>query len=497
VTKLGGTPVPLRNLSDLEHEETFSLGTKPDRHVRVPLGTQVWDGPQSSWFVTGAKDGQLQLARRNPATDSIEQATKSWSQLTERSTSLLDGDWTDATGVKWTVVADPDDVVANGRGAKVKIVPTAAVEAAETPEDFAALKPKLVDATWGDIVDNTALAKRQPVAGPASGDGALELRLVLGDQQLVSSSVGTSANLRSLLVASNAHPQGAEDALKGANEVKRWFQEKAGVTFWPNREPLLINTDSPDEIANASASVGYDGNLRQFGLNEMPRDESIRQAILNRVPGGKTGHSDQVVRHWSNVIRDLNPFVRYHEAGHIANGMTWAVTSSNNAEAAKDVRAAQEDSVVNEAFADLFGVAHSGLAHNAVRNLTGLRTDWASLDALRQTMAKDGDDFDVHAGTQLITRPMVQLGQDKGWDAVAEVTGAANGILGAQVRRGDYATVGIPEAARALREAAANRYGVDSATVQHLDSEWTRLGVFQPEAAKQAAPTGAETTPPA
>ncbi len=482
VTKLGGTPVPVTTLGRLKVEAPFSNGTKADRKLWIPLGTTVADGPESSWSVTGVKDGQVQLARRNGQTNAIEQATKSIGELAERTSSLVEDQWTDAAGKRWNIHADADDVQSFGRDAKVKLVRDYSDrEAAEAiKQDAASLKlGSIVRTTWGTILDDMASAKRTPAVVPASTDGALSLRQIVGDKTFAITGVGSNDGYRRVLAATDAAPDGARDAFKGAQQVQQWFKDKVGITFWPDREPLLIHADEPNYVANAAAAIGQDGTNRSFHLLEGPRSESMRQALLRRAPAGGTGTDDQLIRHYSDMVKKNDGFVRYHEAGHIANGMTWSHISQTNVDNGDDHAMSVETGMVNEAFADIFGLAKSGNAHPALRNLTSLNHKWATLDAYRDMLAKQGKDADEHDGTQLLTKPIGEFAKTMGVDAVASVAGGANSLLASGLSRGDFDVVDVPHAAQALLDAAASRFGIDSPSVKALQDSWTKLGVLK------------------
>ncbi len=487
VSKLGGTPIPVTSPRTLKYRgkvlNEFSADLKPV--LSIPLGTMVADGPESTWSVTGVNEGQVQLARRNPRTNAIEQATKSLSQLAEHTKSLVDPVWNDAENHSWKIIADADDVQAFGRAAKAKLV-RASISLDEKANvaksgKKAAAYGLVNETTWGSILDAVEISKRSPVADSASADGAVSLRQIVGDTTFAITGVGSGDGIRQVLAATNAAPEGARDAFKGAQQVQQWFKDKVGITFWPDREPLVIHADNPNYVANAAAAIGQDGTDRSFHLLEGPRSESIRQALLRRAPAGGTGTADQLIRHYSDMVKKNDGFVRYHEAGHIANGMTWSHISQTNADNGDDHAKSVETGMVNEAFADIFGLAKSGNAHPAIRNLTSLNHKWATLDAYRDMLAAQGKDADDHDGTQLLTKPIAELAKTMGTDAVASVAGGANSLLASGLSRGDFDVVDVPHAAHALFDAAASRYGIDSPSVKALHDSWKQLGVFTDE----------------
>ncbi|MCZ4496794.1 MAG: hypothetical protein JWM25_1377 [Thermoleophilia bacterium] len=482
VTKLGGTPTPATSLDSFVGRAVSSEGTDPGRAVQVPLGTSVATGPYDTWTVAGIDPkGSLSLARQDAVTGATEKTTKPWSELVERSVELLDSGVRDATGRIWNVMADPESVAALGRKAPALMFWQGPWVENKPGTVSNSKQPEMVfESTWGDAIDGALLSKRQPVAAPASGVGASALRRAVGDQTVVRSKVGVGSGLRPVLAATESDRRGGEQALAGADAIKNWFQQKTGIEVWPKRERLEVHTDDADMVANAAAGTNHEGTERSFTLYEGPRNQSVREAMLHRVPGGRSGHADEMTRKFSKMIKDNDESIRAHEAGHIANGVTWSALGYGQSEDYSSPKV-QEAGVVDEAFADLFGAAKANVRSLGVRDIKALSHDYGSLDLFRKTMARDGENFDVHAGTQLVTRPMHELASKIGWDAVAEVTGAAAQSLGAQLRRGDFETVGITEASRALRTAAAWRFGENSETLKAMDAEWQRLGVLQPE----------------
>jgi hypothetical protein len=145
-----------------------------------------------------------------------------------------------------------------------------------------------------------------------------------------------------------------------------------------------------------------------------------------------------------------------------------------------DTRIPIEDSIVQEAFSDLLGAARAGEATVGVRDLGRLANGWGSYDQLVELIAKTPvEQMDTHAGTQLLTKPMVRVLEQHGGDQLAEITGAAIRDIGRQIKGGSTVAVDLPMAARALRDATAWRHGADSAIVQHLDDSWKLLGLLR------------------
>jgi hypothetical protein len=171
--------------------------------------------------------------------------------------------------------------------------------------------------------------------------------------------------------------------------------------------------------------------------------------------------------------------VRTHEAGHVATMREWG-HHLVRLEQVTDTRIPIEDSIVQEAFSDLLGAARTGKPTVGVRELGRLANGWGDYDQLVQLIASTpAEHMDTHAGTQLLTKPMVRLLKDHGGDQLAEITGAAIRDIGHQIKSGATNAVDLPMAARALRDATAWRHGADSAIVRHLDDSWKLLGLLR------------------
>ena len=443
----------------------------PRRHTYVPVGTQVVTGagPGDQWTVVGAGEGQLHLAQRTADDTGFTLAKRGWAELVERNPVLLDAFPRDVQGAHWVPVGlDPTEVAAVGRAAKVDISPMHLVELA----GMAGTSPPTVATTWGDLVDETALAQRVPTAArPGGVTDVLMLRDVVGDRQFVSSAIGEPYGIRDVVTGTNALEGRAGAVLADAREMQDWFHRTSGIDIWgPGRE-ALFTTDKRDFLANAAAGALGGDSFTYEG----PRSSRVRGDWL----GAESGELGQRMRWVNALLRTNDVAVRTHEAGHVATMVEWGNQVERLApEVAYPIRA--EDSIVQEAVSDLFGAARTGKPTVGVRDLGRLANGWGSYDQLTALMAATPEEhFDVHVATQLVTKPMARMLKEFGGDHLSEITGAAVRDVGRQLMSKPVEAVDIPMMAKALRDATAWRHGADSAIVAHLDDVWRTLGVLR------------------
>jgi hypothetical protein len=438
----------------------------PRRPVHLEVGTPVFLGAhgEQQWTIVGAGSGDhVQLARRTEA-GTIQRTTRPWSQVIERNAQLadeLDGSILAGLGFGPGGI---DAVGALGRRAPVTF--------GTNPQPGFTF-----DTTWGDVLSGTELARRHPIAVRPGAEGVFGLRQLLGDERLVVSGIeqGWKApeDANHLLIATESKPAYAREQLASLTSTQRWFHDVAGIDVWPAGRTVAVATDQPELVANASAGIGTDRTGEVAIVNQGPRTEPLRQSVLREMSGVES----HLTRRYSDYIDDVYSAVETHEAGHVANHRLWG---NDHSSGGLTLAAQQEAGVVDEAAADLFSAARSGKPRvGQVRSLTTLTHEYGSLDALRGTMKLRGNEFDVHAGTQLITRPMMRVLKDHGKDMLGEITGAAVHRLGQQLGSGELAAVDIPATAQALRTAAAWRLGDQSATVAHLDEAWKALKVLR------------------
>jgi hypothetical protein len=202
-------------------------------------------------------------------------------------------------------------------------------------------------------------------------------------------------------------------------------------------------------LGAATRNIGTDIRNGRYTVVNIPRAASA----LHEAAAQRFGADDPTVRslrqEWSKLgvqVRDL-AFDSWGETGpraRAANGFQHAL------------KVAEEDQV-RGALSDLDRVSASGRPNSrAIRELTRLR--------------------ETEQGSRaILTGPIAQLGRQHGWGAVNSITTDARTTLGTQLREGRFDAVGMPDAARALRDATERHFGRFSAPVQHVEQGYSQL----------------------
>lgn len=448
----------------------------------IPIGSQVHlDRSGDAWTVLGVADGDLALARR--ADDGgIERASAPFAAAAEHTRGLLAEPMTadgrrgaelvrasrDGHGEPVWMLAtehETDGIRVHGMDAGVTMVEYG--DRIRSGRGGGDVRPaRTFDTTWGDILRARGVASIEAAATqPGDWTRVAALRDVVGDSRIVTSSLGIRYGDRTRVIGTDGRPAAGAALLHDADDTQRWFSTTAGLDVWRDGRRLVLNTDRYDHLVHASAYS--DG--RTAVTNEGPRDPRTRQAWLGELRGdhGRTS------RRADSALKDHALAIRTHEAGHVAHADEWGQRTGRIGVASLAV---DEEGIVGEAFADLFGAARAGSDRIGLRELGRLQHEFGTLDRLRADGARAGV-IEVHTGTQLVTRPMVGFARTHGWDAVAELTGAATRAIGRDLARGEIAAVGIPHAASALHEAAAWRFGADAPAVRALREGWRELSV--------------------
>lgn len=454
-----------------ENEILASAGQPARRHVYVPVGTPVVTGPTDvdTWIVVGASNGNtLHLAQRSADGSALSTARRGWAELVARNPQLMDAPLRDAMGDHW-VVSNADDAARLGHQAPARIVSVTDAIVSQ----MIGTRPSEMTTTWGDIVQATGLDQRvAEVTRPQSAMGAALVRDIIGgDHQFVTSSIGEPYGLRDTLLGTDAVQGRAGAVLDDAQKMQDWFHRVVGIDIWGPKVEALFTTDKQAFIANAAASA-IGGDAFTY---EGPRSPRVRGDWL----GGANGKEGQFLRRVNAMIRANDLAVRTHEAGHVATLLEWGQPFERIPTSAAWTVGA-EDSIVQEAISDLLGAARRGKPTVGVRDLGRLSNGWGSYQQLHELMARStAETFDVHVGTQLLTKPMQRVLEQFGGDHMAEITGSAIRSIGHQIKSGAATSVSLPMAAKALRDATAWRHGLDSAVVRHLDEAWWALGVLR------------------
>ena len=454
---------------DFSAEALAADMAQPRRPVHLPVGTQVELGPHpgDTWYVIGTSSDDVHLAQRTVGDTAARTTSRPWSKLVETNVSLLDGPIVDATGNPW-IPAGTEGVEALGRRAPVKLV--------SGQEAMLAMalgaEPAGVPTTWDDVLRATELTRRRPIAvAPRTSLDVAQLRDVIGDDHIVISNAGTPYGLRGAVVATETDAARAAATLDDARSMQAWFHEKVGIDVWNSSHNAILFTDSPEHVANAAAAALGDDAI----VFEGPRNSRVRGAWMEAMGGDEA----QYMRRVSKLLGEHDLAVRTHEAGHVATMREWG-HGMVRLESITDTRVHIEDSIVQEAFSDLLGAARTNKPTVGVRELGRLANGWGSYDQLVELIAKTpAEHMDTHAGTQLLTKPMVRLLEQHGGDQLAEITGAAIRDIGRQIKSGSTSAVDLPMAARALRDATAWRHGADSGIVKYLDDAWKTLGLLR------------------
>ncbi|MBC7460882.1 MAG: hypothetical protein H7287_05930 [Thermoleophilia bacterium] len=448
-----------------------SKGYDPTRQISIPIGKRVALGSAADqqWTIVGVDKSQVvELAQRSAAGDIVRSAVK-WGNLVDHNVSLLDNFKGSDLNTMRLATDATEGVAALGQRAPITLVPA---KGTPQPRDIVGTvdgSRGVNTPTWGDVLASTGLAKRTPVPAAPGYDGAVNLRALVGDNRNVFSSIGLDTGHRPVLIGTDSQPGPGAEVLKDLDATQKWYHDVARVNVWPTGTKLYADTDQSAWLGNASAGMFADVDGRNvISLNEGPRDESVRGAML----ANQSGAGGHMTRWVSNLIQNGRLAVETHEAGHVANRHAWGL---DHAQGATTPAAAMEAGIVDEAVADLFGASRAGtktVAH--IRDLKRLQNGFGTLDTLRAVIARTGGE--PHTGTQLLTRPMMQVAERVGYPMMAEITGAAVTQLGGQLA-GKLSSVDIPSTASALRNAAAWRLGDDSPTVKAMEAEWAKLGV--------------------
>lgn len=435
------------------------------RPIHVPVGSMVMTGPgpQDTWTLVGTSGDQVRLAQRTP-NGSIRRTERPWASIVERNARFVDTPIVDATGVKWFPHA-ATGVSELGRRAPTRI---ATIEYVNSK----GLTGAAATTTWDDVLRATELTRRRPIAAaPARELDVANLRALLGDEMMVVSKLGDAYGAAPALIGTDSAPARGAATIDDAIATQHWFSQRAGLDIWERGRATILYTDSPEHVANAAAGAAGDLSIAFEG----PRSERVRGSMLEPL----TGDEGQITRRISKLLAAHDVGVRTHEGGHVAQMRAWGDPEQRLASVA-DHRVLTEDGIVGEAFSDLFGGARVGKPTVGVRELGRLTNGTHTLDALRAGIdAMPPGQFDEHAGTQLLTKPMVRVQSELGHDAHAEISGAAVRRIGLDIHAGRVTSVDLPTAARALRDATAWRHGADSAVVQHLDDAWRMLRVLR------------------
>jgi hypothetical protein len=434
-----------------------SAALSPHRVAALPVGTSLstGPGPDDAWTVVavGPSD-RVRLAQRTPE-GALRTTTRRWASLVERNPNLLDAAMRDARDGIWNVVDVDGSVPRLGRDAPVGIMSTEMSHIVR----------------WGDVLRETGLARRRPVAvTPRSAEQAASLRGLVGDRRFVVSRVGNPDGLRDALAATESLPGTSQAALDELTATQQWFRDTAGMDVWRADQRAIVVANSQDYLANAAASV-FRGDAFVF---EGPRSPRVRGDWLTEVDGD----DGRALRRNARLINDNNLAVRTHEAGHVAIMRSWGESEVRTSAIADDA-SRSEDAIVQEAFADLFGASRVDKPSVGVRRLATLQNGMGTFDQLRARLAsRPPSEIDVHFGTQLLTRPMVEVQRELGSERLAEITGAAVRDIGGRIADGTVVAVDLPLAAQALRDATAWRVGDAHPLVRHLDEAWRALRVF-------------------
>jgi hypothetical protein len=443
-----------------------SLAERPaNRQVPLPLGTllRVGPGDDQVWAVIGAQGASVELAQRTTVGE-IARTSRPWASLVEYNPSLLDGPIIDATRGVWKAKVAPEASY-QGRAAVTELVSPASRLAS------ASHHAAPITTTWHDVIEAAQLTQRTPLAVmPSNATQVFELRALLGDNQFVLSAAGETAGHPRMLVGTESRPGTAAPALSEAHATQDWFKRVTGLDIWESERPFVLHTNDRDFVANAAAA-SVDGTSMTL---EGPRSERVRGTWLEQ----GSGDYGQMERRISKLIQEHDVAVRTHEGGHVASLREWGDTAQRMSRATSATQVVEEG-IVGEAIADLFGAARAGKPDVGVRALGTLQHGGQHLDVLRAGIKADAENFDVHFGTQLLTKPMVKVQRELGSDALGEITGAAVRRLGRDLMNGAGTPITLPEAAQALRDATAWRHGADSTIVRHLDESWRLLGMLK------------------
>lgn len=445
-----------------------------NRHaITVPLGTQValpGAGPgDDPWTVVGAgRSDRIELAKRTPD-GTVQHQARRWTELVLANPSLAERHLVPGTDNGFPTGLRPADPAASSADDAWELFST------DARQGFVALDT----GSWRELAGRHGITRLRPIpALPADGTNASAL-------------VGTASDPRRYVLAAEAEHVLGTDLLVGADElapghratadvlelerIGRFF-DRLGLRTWDDHgDDLVVMSGRTESIGNAAAH----GNAEYAVVMTGPRDARVAASLMQHVPHEQRAAmraSEQVLRaHWRGVLA--------HEVGHVATQQAWTLdvaVAQNAAQEAGDLaRFARfaEHGIVEEAFSDLFGTAYLRSRDLGVRDLGRLHNGIGDLDQLRATIAKLGFDHSGHTGTQLVTRPMLELQRRHGWDAVAEVTASATHRLGAAIGRGELQSIGVEDAARALRDAAATRFGLEDDGVRAMAAAWSKLRV--------------------
>ncbi len=317
------------------------------------------------------------------------------------------------------------------------------------------------------------LAASTPVATmPANHADAMALRLLLGDRRFVVSDAGGLAGDRQRLIGTGSLPGLGGVQLDELDNAEHWYRQVAGLDLIGSRDTAIVTTDSRRHLADATALFRF--RTRTAELYEGYRSDALQAALIEQL----ADEARESTRSHASILAAHRTAVQTHEAGHIAMDRQWGGLS-------KPITPQVVDAMrVHEAFADLFAAARTEQPSVGVRDLTELDPRWSTLDALRdaedQLARTNGiENVDPHRGTQLLTKPMVQVLDDIGGEALGDVVGTAVKSIARGGMHGGVARPGMSSAARALLEATAKHPRANRALVQGLEDAWRALRVLR------------------
>jgi hypothetical protein len=429
------------------------VSSGPMHDVYVGSALSLGAGPtKQDWLVTGVeRDGTVKLAYR--ANDHVIHGSKPWSVVAEHAPQLFEGHTVTWKGEK-RFVGEPLEHNTPNPAQRVWLEPRSG-------------RGDSIAANWHDVVAENKLARKRPVARlPRDGMRAAELRWLTGDTRFVVSHAAVPPRL--IGTNSKPAPPHVRPAVKQMDDILSWLERVPKTPALTGQEQFF--TFHVDDIPTVGNAYAHSNGMPQVttGIH----DVHDRERYLHMLPGD----SRRTYRWAANLIASHSEGVHAHEAGHLAMGALWGFSSDRLA-AATDLQYA-EDGVVNEAVADLYGGAYARTDDLGVRDLDRESYFDGNLERLRGFLAAGKAHSDIHNGTELITKPMVGLAREHGWDVVGEITGAAVQKIGKDIILGDVTAVDIPRMARELRDAAAWRYGAESETVKALNEGWRALGVL-------------------
>lgn len=235
-------------------------------------------------------------------------------------------------------------------------------------------------------------------------------------------------------LATESHGVGEARAVgRAVDGAQAWFLDALGLDASSETGTRSVTMNDPEFIG--SGAISDDGT--QIRLS--PRGDVARGMLSS--PGlGREQLVDLRSRLASEVL-DVDR-VLTHELGHATLNRTWGSPSFDGSPADSERR------ILDEALSDMFEAVRYASEADLPREPRRLVNGWGSYTQVAERLAA-GSAVDVHDGTQVVTRPIVDLARIIGWADTGD-------LLAATIRRGEQELVTDSRASMDMRSFASD-----------------------------------------